>query len=101
MVSFWMPIFRPSWCEHGLPKVKAWVVAQGLDTLFISAVSFGEFRKGIVLRSPGRRREELEAWIESGVSCELAGQSGSTQLFGYFQTRKAVAWINSTDSTGR
>jgi predicted nucleic acid-binding protein len=27
------------------PKVKTWVAAQSLDTLFISAVSFGEFRK--------------------------------------------------------
>ncbi len=47
------------------PKVKTWVAAQSLDTLFISAVSFGEFRKGITLRSPGKRRAELEAWIET------------------------------------
>jgi predicted nucleic acid-binding protein len=50
------------------PKVKTWVAAQDLDTLFISCVSFGELRKGIVLRSPGNRREELEAWIETDLS---------------------------------
>jgi toxin FitB len=56
------------------PKVKTWVAAQGLDTLFISAVSFGEFRKGIVLRSPGKRREELEAWIENDLSILFSGR---------------------------
>ena len=50
------------------PSVKTWVAAQSLDALFISVVSFGEFRKGIVLRSPGKRRDELEAWIETDLS---------------------------------
>lgn len=35
------------------PKVKSWVASRNLDTLFISALNFGEIRKGIVLRSPG------------------------------------------------
>ena len=43
------------------PKVKAWVAAQNLDTLFMSSVGFGEIRKGIFLLSPGKRRTELEA----------------------------------------
>jgi predicted nucleic acid-binding protein len=50
------------------PKVKAWVAAQNLDTMFISSVSFGELRKGIFLRSPGKRRAELETWIETDLS---------------------------------
>ncbi len=50
------------------PKVKTWVAAQDLDALFISSVSFGELRKGIILRSPGKRRAELEAWIENDLS---------------------------------
>lgn len=50
------------------PMVQTWVAAQSLDALFISAVSFGEFRKGIVPRSPGKRRDELEAWIETDLS---------------------------------
>jgi predicted nucleic acid-binding protein len=37
------------------PKVRTWVAAQNLDTLFISTVSFGELRKGVVLLSPGKR----------------------------------------------
>jgi predicted nucleic acid-binding protein len=56
------------------PRVKTWVAAQNLDTLFISAVSFGEFRKGIILRSPGKRRAELEAWIETDLSSLCSGR---------------------------
>ena len=48
-------------------KIKTWIAAQDLETLFISAVSFGEFRKGIVMRSPGRRKEELETWIDTDL----------------------------------
>jgi predicted nucleic acid-binding protein len=43
------------------PKVKTWIAAQNLDMSFISAVSFGALRKGIVLLSPGKPREGLEA----------------------------------------
>ena len=56
------------------PLVKTWVAAQSLDALFISVVSFGEFRKGIVLRSPGKRRDELEAWIETDLSSLFFGR---------------------------
>ena len=56
------------------PKVRTWVAAQNLDTLFISAVSFGELRKGIFLRSPGKRRAELEAWIETDLSILFSGR---------------------------
>jgi predicted nucleic acid-binding protein len=54
--------------------VRTWVAAQSLDALFISAISFGEFRKGIVLRSPGKRRNELEAWIETDLSSLFFGR---------------------------
>ena len=56
------------------PKVKTWIAAQKLDTLFISTVSFGEIRKGIFLRSPGKRRTELEAWIETDLSILFSGR---------------------------
>jgi predicted nucleic acid-binding protein len=39
------------------PKLQTWVAAQDLDALFMifmSAVSFGEIRKGIALRPPGK-----------------------------------------------
>lgn len=56
------------------PKVQAWVAAQRLNALFMSAVSFGEIRKGIELRAPGKRRTELEAWLEADLSAMLSGR---------------------------
>ena len=56
------------------PLVKTWLAAQSMDTLFISAVSFGELRKGITLQSPGKRRTELEAWLETDLSVLFAGR---------------------------
>jgi predicted nucleic acid-binding protein len=50
------------------------VAAQSLDTVFISSVSFGELRKGIFLRSPGKRRVELETWIETDLSILFSGR---------------------------
>ncbi len=57
------------------PNVKTWVSTQKLDTLFISAVSFGELRKGIVLRVPGKRRTELEIWVETDLSMLFSGRT--------------------------
>ena len=37
-------------------------------------MSFGEIRKGIFLRSPGKRRTELEAWIETDLSILFSGR---------------------------
>lgn len=51
------------------PRVRTWIAEQSLDTLFISVVSFGELRKGTTLQSPGKRRAELEAWLEADLSC--------------------------------
>jgi predicted nucleic acid-binding protein len=45
-----------------------------METLFISSVSFGELRKGIFLRSPGKRRDELEVWIETDLSILFSGR---------------------------
>ncbi len=56
------------------PKVTTWIAAQTLDTLFMSAVSFGELRKGIVLRSPGKRRTELEVWLETDLTVLFSGR---------------------------
>jgi toxin FitB len=56
------------------PKVTAWVAAQDLDSLFLSVVSFGELRKGITIMSPGKRKTELEAWLENGLSKLFSGR---------------------------
>lgn len=56
------------------PRVTAWVAAQELDTLFISVVSFGEFRKGITVRPPGKRRVELEVWLATDLAKLFSGR---------------------------
>jgi predicted nucleic acid-binding protein len=56
------------------PRVKTWIAAQSLDTLFISAVSFGELRKGITLRPPGKRTTELEVWLETDLTLLFSGR---------------------------
>ena len=56
------------------PLVRAWINAQKVSELFLSVVSFGEFRKGIALRSPGKRRSEPETWLETDVSTLFAAR---------------------------
>jgi predicted nucleic acid-binding protein len=56
-------------------KVKTWIAAQSLDALFISAVSFGELRKGIIPLAPGKRKTELKIWMESDLSILFSGRT--------------------------
>jgi tRNA(fMet)-specific endonuclease VapC len=55
-------------------NVQVWLAAQRLDQLWISAVSFGEFRKGIELRVQDKRRTELELWLEKDLTTLFAGR---------------------------
>lgn len=55
-------------------RVEAWIATQPLDSLFISAVSFGEARKGTSLCQPGKRRTQLERWIETDLSSLFQGR---------------------------
>ena len=54
------------------PNVLAWVAAQELGTLFLSAVSFGELRKGITLRAPDKRKQELELWLTHELPAQFS-----------------------------
>lgn len=53
--------------SQGQQRVKDWVAAQNLDSLFLSVVSFGELRKGITILAPGKRRTQLEIWLENDL----------------------------------
>ena len=55
-------------------RVKTWIAAQPLDAFFNSAVSFGELRKGATLQSPGKRKTEIEAWIEKDLGTLFSGE---------------------------
>jgi len=41
----------------------AWMEEQSDDDLFISALTVGEIRRGLLEKSPGKKRAVLEAWF--------------------------------------
>jgi predicted nucleic acid-binding protein len=44
-------------------RVKQWLDATPLQSLCVSVITLAEIRLGIELLSPGKRREQLEQWI--------------------------------------
>ena len=44
-----------------------WLKTQPVATLFLSAVTIGEIRKGLIVLPQGRRRTELETWFHTGL----------------------------------
>jgi predicted nucleic acid-binding protein len=44
--------------------VKAWLVGTDDTTMFLSVLTLGEIRKGIESLALGRRRNQLEQWLE-------------------------------------
>ena len=50
------------------PKVQFWIESAHPDTLFTSVLSFGEIRKGIELLPPGKKRRELEQWLDGDLN---------------------------------
>ena len=63
------------------PKVRTWVAAQSLDTLFISSVSFGELRKGIFLQSQDRREELAGLGINKPPSLSRVNPRGTLEEY--------------------
>jgi predicted nucleic acid-binding protein len=49
------------------PRVENWVYAQDEQSLYLSVVSISELRRGLVLLPAGRRRTELERWLENDL----------------------------------
>lgn len=49
------------------PSVTGWVSQQPNPTLYLSAVSIGELRRGFITMPQGQRRTRLEHWLENDV----------------------------------
>lgn len=49
-------------------KVVAWLRSTSPDSLWTSVLNFGEIRKGIERLPPGRRRTDLELWLERDLA---------------------------------
>ena len=51
-----------------------WMAAQPRESLFISAITLGELRRGALLLATGKRRNALLRWIETGIKADFAGR---------------------------
>ena len=56
------------------PHVLRWIAAQADESLFVSAITIGELRRGALLLPDGRKRRTLQRWIETVVKAEFAGR---------------------------
>ena len=56
-------------------RVVQWLKTQPVATLFLSAVTIGEIRKGLVVLPQGRRRAELETWFHTDLLIGFATAS--------------------------
>ena len=46
------------------PRVLAWLEARRTDDLYLSVVSIGELKEGIERLPPGKRRHDLQSWLD-------------------------------------
>jgi len=49
------------------PRISAWINAQPLDTLYLSAINVAELRSGVALLPEGKRRAALHESLEKRV----------------------------------
>ncbi|MGB2623654.1 MAG: type II toxin-antitoxin system VapC family toxin [Candidatus Acidiferrum sp.] len=59
---------------HPEPRVMAWVDAADESLLYLSVLTLGEIRKGLAALPQGRRRAQLEAWLEAGLRVRFSGR---------------------------
>ena len=56
------------------PRVVAWIDAQALETLYLSAITVAELRAGVALLPAGKRRSALQQGLETRVLPLFAGR---------------------------
>lgn len=65
-----------------------WLGDQADQDLFVATLTIAEIRKGILLKAPGKKRQELEEWF--------SGDEGPEALFAgrilTFDTEAALIW---------
>jgi predicted nucleic acid-binding protein len=52
-------------------RVRMWVDAQNERTLHLSVLTLGEIRKGTTLLPAGKKRDQLEKWLETDLPCRF------------------------------
>ena len=56
------------------PRVEDWVYGQDAASLYLSAVTIGEVRKGLSILPDSKRRIRLEDWFENNLVPLFAGR---------------------------
>ncbi len=56
------------------PRVLEWFAAQPDETLFLSALTLGELRRGILLLDEGKKRRGLLRWLEQEIEPGFGGR---------------------------
>ncbi len=56
------------------PKVTTWIDATDEELLFLSVLTLGEIRKGVVLLPRSARRISLEAWLGKDLQLRFSGR---------------------------
>ena len=76
MSGFLLDTNIPSELMRTVPdrRVKDWVYGQDTASLYLSAVTIGELRKGFSILPSGKRRTQLEQWFENNLIPSFAGR---------------------------
>lgn len=56
------------------PRVVDWIESVDEQSLYLSVITIGEIRKGVDSLVLGRRRRELEAWLQDKLPRRFAGR---------------------------
>ena len=87
-------------------RVTAWIDAQALETLFLSAITVAELRAGLALMPAGKRRAGLQESLETRVLPLFSGRVlpfdlGCTQAYAELMAKARASGlaIASTDAT--
>jgi toxin FitB len=56
------------------PRVMAWIEAADESLLYLSVLTLGEIRKGLAALSQGKRRTQLETWLDVELRARFSGK---------------------------
>jgi toxin FitB len=56
------------------PHVMAWIEAADESLLYLSVLTLGEIRKGLAALSQGKRRTQLETWLDVELRARFSGK---------------------------
>jgi predicted nucleic acid-binding protein len=56
------------------PRVLGWMEAIDEGLLYLSVLTLGEIRKGLAGLAPGKRRTQIETWLEVELKARFSGR---------------------------